>query len=120
MQETPTTEPVNWTYKIRKTKQLIRSQLKTPQGELVWEDGLPKMKTFVMFRYRLILHSEKYGAVIEYNVNKPNKAKVVPFFTNRASKKQYLPGAMRKHLVGRFTATEAKQIVEECIEALGL
>ena len=117
--ETTTLEPRNWTYKIREQKSLIKSQVKDESGRLVYKEGVPVTKAFMMFRYYLVLHSEKYGAIVEYNINRPNRAKKVPFFTHRESKKQYLPMAMRTHLVGRFTAVEARQIVQECLAAVG-
>jgi len=113
-----TQPPINWTYKIKELKSFIKTPAKNEQGQPIFEDGKPKMRAFVMFRHRLVLHSEKYGAVVEYNINKPNRAKKVPFFTHCDNKKQYLPRAMQTHLVGRFTAVEAKQIVEECLAAI--
>jgi hypothetical protein len=118
--ENPTTQnPVNWTYKIREHKSLIKAPQKDANGNPLYKDGKPVIKAFMMFRYRLVLHSEKYGAVIEYNINKPNRAKKVPFFSHRENKKQFMPVAMQRHLVGRFTAVEAQQIVKECLAAVG-
>lgn len=116
----PTTQnPVNWTYKIRKHKSLIKAPQKDANGQPLYKDGVPVIKAFMMFRYRLVLHSEKYGAVIEYNINKPNRAKIVPFFSHRENKKQYMAGAMKTHLLERFAPAEADKIVKECLAAVG-
>ena len=117
MEVVPQTTQANWTYNITKHKQVIMSPVKDQHGNQVYKDGEPKINTFIMFRYRLVLHSEKYAAIIEYNINKPNRAKKVHFFSNRETKKQFLPMAMRRELVGRFNTVEAQQIVAECIDA---
>ena len=104
----------NWTYKIRKIRNFIQAPISDANGKPVYENGEPKTSKFVVYRYRLILHSEKYATVLEYNISPPNRAKSVVFFTNRETKKQYLPFEMKKCLSGWFTATEAGIIVSEC------
>jgi len=96
-----------WTYEITENASLIKKVDK--------DDPEAKPTRFRLVRHYLVLRSKKFDAIIVYNINGPNRAKKVPFFTHRKSKRQYLASGLERELTGRFNATEAKQIVEECL-----
>lgn len=96
-----------WTYEITENVNFIK---KVDKDDL---EATPVR--FRIKRFYLVLRSKKFDAIIVYNVNRPNRAKIAPFFTHRKSKKQYGEKGMVRELTGRFTETEARTIVTECL-----
>ena len=99
-----TQNTADWKFEVIVKRGMITNEVTDSDGKTVFNEttGDIEKKKFMVKRVYLVCASEKYGATIVYNINKPNRSKKAPFFTDRKTKKQYFVSTLTTRLQALF------------------